>query len=215
MKVITCNLFVDYDGERTQEVINSKILVQMDPDVILLQEVHYKQKHRFDEALVGYNSMFDISTGMGCAVYVKNNLQVSDKAYIPYSQTFMERGIYAVEVDGTLFITTHLESMDKPQFEKIRQVQLREIESFISGYKRVVIGMDSNIKGEIKMRDVVDVWEDSQLSTWFANRFFNHDGEERYDRFLIKGLSVLTRKIIQNKTSDHDILFCDFELKQD
>lgn len=209
MKVITSNLFIDYDGIRTAEMLGSGILTQMDPDIIMIQELHHKLKPVFDKALYGYKSVFPAYCHMACGIYVKNEFVVSNAVYVPFKQTFMERGIYAVELYDVWYITTHLESMDKPQFEAIRHKQVKELEDFIKDKSRVIIGMDSNIKGDVCIEDMVDVWYDNQISTWFASRFFGHNATERYDRFLSKGLVVNERDIIQNLYSDHDILYID------
>jgi hypothetical protein len=207
MKVITSNLFIDYDGKRTCDLLDSSLLTKADPDVIMIQEMYYKQKSKIDEKLSNYTNIFPAHTHMACCIYVKNNLVISDHKYIPFKQTFMERGLYAVNVDDCWYVTAHLESMNKPQFEKIRKSQLSEIEMFASDKSKVVVGMDSNVEGEIKIRDFIDVWCDTPVPTWYASRFFGNDTEERYDRFLVKGVSVETKDILQNPYSDHDILY--------
>ena len=42
MKVITCNMFIDYDGDRTMAQL--EIIKKINPDIIMLQEVHGRQK---------------------------------------------------------------------------------------------------------------------------------------------------------------------------
>ena len=42
MRVITSNLFIDYDGDRTSNMLKSGVLTLKDPDIIMVQEMHYK-----------------------------------------------------------------------------------------------------------------------------------------------------------------------------
>lgn len=44
MKVITANLLVDFEGERTTEFLKTNILLSSLPDIIMVQELHYKLK---------------------------------------------------------------------------------------------------------------------------------------------------------------------------
>ena len=207
MKIITSNLFIDYDGARTSNMLGSGVITRTEPDIIMVQELHYKLKPVFDNSLNTYKSVFPAYSHMACGIYVKHDFVISKSIYIPFKQTFMERGIFAVEINDVWYITAHLESMDKPQFETIRRNQVKELEEFVKDKTRVVIGMDSNIKGDVLIENMNDEWYDNPISTWFGSRFFGHDTTERYDRFLTKGILVRKRDIIQNLYSDHDILY--------
>ena len=103
----------------------------------------------------------------------------------------MERGFSSVCVDDIWYITTHLESMDTAQSATIRQQQLAEMWTFIADKSQIVIGMDSNINGEIKCPNGFDVWEN----------------DDRFDRFIAKNCCVNEKFIIKNVFSDHDMLF--------
>ena len=207
MKIITSNLFIDYDGDRTRSLLDSKLLTMTDPDIIMVQELHYKQKEIFDNALSDYICVFPTYTHMACGIYVKKGFVVSNHVYLPYTQTFMDRGMYAVCVDDVWYITSHLESLNKQQFEKIRLSQIAEIEKFIYDKPTVVIGLDSNVIGDVNIYNVFDAWYDNPVPTWFAERYFGYDAKERYDRFLTKGISITNKEIIKNQYSDHDILY--------
>jgi hypothetical protein len=210
MKVITANLLVDFEGKRTSEFLKTNILLSSSPDIIMLQELHYKLKKKFDNYLVDYTPQFSLLKGMGCMIYVKNNHKVDDIFCKMFNKTFMDRGIYAVKVLDVWYITSHLESMDKPQFEKNRQDQLVEIWDFSKNKKKVVIGMDSNFKSDIIIPEMFkDVWSDEPISTWFSNRFFNYVSECRFDRFFVKNVEIIEKHKITNLFSDHDILYVD------
>jgi exonuclease III len=208
MKVITCNMLVDYDGDRT--VAQLELIKNEDPDIIMLQEVHGRRKSCVDSALVGYTTFpeFQIQeSAMGCLIYCRNTLKVHGVVSRNFASSFMERGFSAVCVDNTWYMTTHLESMDKPQFEALRQRQLAEMWEFIADKNNVVIGMDSNIKADIKCpAGVSDVWKNEPTHTWFANRFFGYEATARFDRFIVKNICVNDKNVIENKFSDHDIL---------
>lgn len=210
MKVITANLLVDFEGERTAAFLNTDTLLCLSPDIIMLQELHYKLKKKIDNHLVDYIPQFPLLEGMGCMIYVKKNHKVDDIFYKRFKKTFMDRSIYAVKVLDVWYITSHLESMDKPQFEKNRQAQLLEIWDFSKDKKNVVIGMDSNLKGNIVIPEMfIDVWEKEPISTWFSNRFFNYTSECRFDRFFVKNVYIIEKDKITNRFSDHDILYVD------
>jgi exonuclease III len=201
-------MLVDYDGDRT--VAQLELIKNEDPDIIMLQEVHGRRKSYVDSALVGYRTFPEFriqDTAMGCLIYCRNNLHVHDIVSRNFASSFMERGFSAVCVGNTWYMTTHLESMDKPQFEALRQRQLAEMWEFIANKNHVVIGMDSNIKGDIKCpTGVSDVWKNEPTHTWFANRFFGYDASARFDRFIVKNICVADKNVIENKFSDHDML---------
>jgi hypothetical protein len=208
MKIISANLYVDFEGERTLDFLQSNILQDLDADVILLQELHYKRKEQVDLALDKYTAQFPLTKGMDCMIYVKKYHTVTNTVYFKYKNTFMERGLFGIEINGIWYLTTHLESMDKEQFEVNRLKQLSEIWNFIKDKNKVILGMDSNLKTDIETPvNVTDVWLNDPVPTWFGERFFNHNSTARFDRFLTKNLSLIEKKIIVNKYSDHDILY--------
>ena len=210
MKVITANLLVDFEGERTTEFLKTNILLSSLPDIIMVQELHYKLKKKLDDYLVDYIPQFSLLKGMGCMIYVKNNYKVDDIFYKRFNKTFMDRGIYAVKVLDVWYVTSHLESMDKPQFEENRQDQMLEIWDFSKDKKTVVIGLDSNFKNDIVIPEMFrDVWSEEPISTWFSNRFFNYTSEYRFDRFFVKNAYIIKKDKITNLFSDHDILCLD------
>lgn len=208
MRIVTANLLVDFEGDRTCEFLQTGMLVHSSPDIIMLQELHYKRKEAVDKLLVDYVAQFPLTEGMGCMIYVRKTDKVDGIFYKKFSSTFMDRGIYAVKVLDVWYITTHLESMDKPQFEKNRQTQLQEMWDFIKDKSKVVIGMDSNIKESLTLpQHVIDIWDKDPVNTWFAGRFFDYIAECRFDRFLVKNVLVCEKDVITNRFSDHDMLY--------
>ena len=215
-------MFIDYDGDRTMAQL--EIIKKINPDIIMLQEVHGRQKILLEKSLTGYKTfskfVIDESTmgclifckndlnvqdsvyqkfastfmergidesTMGCLIFCKNDLNVQDSVYQKFASTFMERGISAICVQNVWYITTHLESMEKPECAAIRLRQLSELWKFILDKKTFVIGMDSNIKHEITCPSgVIDLCQNDNTPTWFANRFFGYEDTARYDITLPK-----------------------------
>ena len=196
-------MLVDYDGERTVEQL--ELIKNEDPDIIMLQEVHGRRKRYVDSALAGYRTFPEFriqETTMGCLIYCRNSLQVDDIVSRNFASSFMERGFSAVCVGNTWYMTTHLESMDKPQFEALRQRQLAEMWEFIANKNHVVIGMDSNIKSDIKCpTGVSDIWKMNQhilgLQTGFLDTMHLPDSTD----LLLKIYALLTRMLLRTRSA--------------
>jgi hypothetical protein len=210
--IITVNLLIDYDGTRISQ--QCRDLVTMNPDIILLQEVHYKNLEVMENILTGYKTFTAFRdalacTKMGCMIFVRNIIEPQSVVYKKYDSTYMDRGYYAVTVDNVCCLTTHLESMNKPQFAEKREQQLKEIWNFVEN-KNFFIGMDSNIKSNINLpAGAVDLWESEPCPTWHAERFFGFNAKARFDRIITRGLTTSSKGVIENPSSDHDALVAD------
>ena len=148
------------------------------------------------------------------------NEWVVEWSYIPFRQSFMDRGIAIAIVPSVdmCLMTSHLESMQTDQFAHIRVNQLKELIIKAVGYRRCVVGMDSNIVGtldllaDVLIDPLTDVWSDCPTETWHAERFSpgGYKCDRRYDRILIKGVAVTDRSVVAYPSlSDHDLLNCD------
>ena len=54
MKVLTCNMLIDYDGERTATQL--AIIRNLDPDIILFQEIFEPRKKQLEQGLAEYKT---------------------------------------------------------------------------------------------------------------------------------------------------------------
>ena len=187
---------------------NSLFIRNLDPDIILFQEIFEPRKKQLEQGLIDYKTFHEFyADDMICLIYCKKSTKVDEIVYHRFKNSYMQRGFCAISVDNIWYLTTHLESLDTEQYEKIRGTQLVEIWDFLKD-KNFVLGMDSNIKGDItRTDDVEDVWQQEAKPTWFAKRFFGNDMEARYDRIFIRGQTVKFKHIIQNLFSDHDMLY--------
>ena len=129
----------------------------------------------------------------------------------------VSRSLSLPSVDMCL-MTSHLESMQTDQFAHIRVNQLKELIIKAVGYRRCVVGMDSNIVGtldllaDVLIDPLTDVWSDCPTETWHAERFSpgGYKCDRRYYRILIKGVAVTDRSVVAYPSlSDHDLLNCD------
>jgi endonuclease/exonuclease/phosphatase family metal-dependent hydrolase len=207
MKVLTCNMLIDYDGQRTEKQVD--IIKELNPDIILLQEVFEPRKKQLESSLVGYKTFKEFYTtdDLICLIYCKESIRVDEIVYHRFKNSFMNRGFCAIRVNNSWYVSTHLESLETEQYEKIRQTQLAEIWEFLN-CKDFVLGMDSNMKGDISCPEGADdLWQYESQPTWFANRFFGYDAEARYDRIFVRNQTVKFKSIVENLFSDHDILY--------
>ena len=199
MKVVSCNLYIEYHrGDRSKG--QEKLLLSLDPDVILLQEVGCTM------IFPGYTIACETKDSeMICQIYVKNCYEVEEVFSKKFNKTCMQRGMCGVKIKNIWYVTTHLESM--PQYENIRTEQLKEF--FDLNLHQFVLGMDSNMEGEIypPTYSPNDIWGKDPVPTWYARRFFGFDKTARYDRFFIQGVNEKAKEVVHNEFSDHDILY--------
>ena len=215
MKVITCNMMYDYDHDGSRTTSQLSIIKNINPDIIMFQEIFNRRKTQIESDLseCGYkmfNEFYVPGDEMWCQIFIKDGITVNDVLYTRYTSGYMQRGFCSINVNNVWYVTTHLESLNTPQYEKIRLSQLDQLWEFLKD-KDFVLGMDSNIEGDIvcPIDNVQDVWEDDPIHTWFAERFFSNNASARYDRFYVRNQIVQSREIIENRFSDHNILCVD------
>lgn len=222
MKVVSLNVFFGEKNRRQRMIDICKMIKNYNPYIILLQEVHEKvldifmnqlcKNKNYQTSPIFIKSIQESKYGNIIFVKTKNYSQFITFDYYQYSNTFMMRGIAVAVLNNTMFMSTHLESLQTKQMEEIRKKQLKEINVYVKkhNFKNVIIGMDSNFKKSLPIQDdYVDVVYPLKKSTWHGRRFFNHDGEEIFDRFLVsKNISknIEPVKIVECLMSDHDIL---------
>jgi len=222
MRCLSINLWFDdrQRDERLEKIIDE--IKRVDPLIVCVQELHRSSIEIFDEKMqhYGYSSFTQHlesvkKTIYGCAIYVKNTIidTISNASYVAFEKTFMMRGFCLIEIDDTIIISTHLESTQSPQIKLIREQQLQQLMHYLESKKKVIIGMDSNTRGQLigLPPNVVDVIYPLGVKTWFASRYFDFNAEECFDRMLIKGFEVNTAWTTLCEYSDHDFVVVDVE----
>ncbi len=212
MRVLTYNLmFLDeYDRALRARKILAHLL-ELSPDIMLFQEMGPGEYQLFKSTLGQYQVSKPLPGRYWSCIFVKNGIQGTFD-YIPFEQTSMRRGMVTFKTPDTIYISTHLESLQKEESIEARKSQLKQLAKTIQGYTKVIVGMDSNTKVPIRPRDDLnDVWEDDPRPTWHGNRYYNIPHQLRYDRFLVAGVQVTDRMIDEfEKQSDHDALVIDY-----
>lgn len=211
---LTFNLFFDgYEREKRLDGTCSMILWYR-PDVVFLQEVHKDAICKLMKMLK--NSYFTTSTHIdfirknvyGNMIFISRRFSLKgfEGEYVPYENSYMGRGMATFKRGEEIYISTHLESLQTPQFRNLREKQISQLEEYVSSFKKVVVGVDGNTRG-ILSDTLKDEVLPLSINTWFGSRFFDTEGEECYDRFLTSGVESLSVEAIDcEKLSDHDAI---------
>lgn len=174
--------------ERTDESL--KRILALDPDVICLQEVHYKVAEHIESTLKEYyfparqiQIQRVVSHKYSTLTFTKDRTAVCK--VIPFQRTLMYRDILEVSVGGVKVVNVHLESTNQPQFRDIRAQQLTTIHTMYQGTNVVVCG-DFNINGPVTSEGYREL--SVEFSTFYAARFNPNNFEARFDHVLYAGV---------------------------
>lgn len=209
LKLLTYNIwFKKYHLNKRLSYI-SKIINELDPDIIALQEVtkdmlqilvttnwfgRYYSSHIYD-------NNFNSSEYYGCILLSKynfNSLEIKQ-----FDNTFMNRkliiGNIIIEstdndVNSLLnlnIMTSHLESYN--HLEEIRKLQLEEIDNKTKQYDNVIFLGDTNFCSDKETfpSDYIDLWDISKYGRGYTydstiNKMINNKYKARVDRIYLK-----------------------------
>jgi exonuclease III len=207
MKILSFNVNDDYRNIKQNAFILSEFIKNIKPDIIGLQEVNIQMYNELYNNLNNYYNFSDKGDErfFNVLLYDKAKLKklVTKHKFINSS---MNRHYLILELDNTIYITTHLESAHINS--QIRQKQIDEIFNNIDLNKNVILFGDlnfTNMDEDIKNLNYLN-YENNFLFTYDSK--FNDNATPPYrsnlDRFYININKQYNIKIINSILfSDH------------